>query len=105
MEEHRSDDVPVPDARHAERIHTAVAAFEKVYLRFAPRLYRIAIRRFGIPPADAEEIVCSIFVVYLNHTDEVERLEPYFIGSLCDASRRYLRDAAASGMSSPESPS
>jgi RNA polymerase sigma factor (sigma-70 family) len=69
----------------------AVAAFEEVYLRYAPRLQRIAIRKFSIGAADAEVLVQDVFTTYFQHAADVERLEPYLIGAICNASRNYLR--------------
>ena len=68
----------------------AVAAFEEAYLRYAPMLQRIAIRRFGIEAGDAAVLVQEVFTTYLQHAADVERLEPYLIGAICNASRHYL---------------
>lgn len=74
----------------------AVAAFEEAYLRYAPRLQRIAIRRFRIEAGDAEVLVQDVFTTYFQHAADVERLEPYLIGAICNASRNYLRRSTAS---------
>jgi RNA polymerase sigma factor (sigma-70 family) len=74
----------------------AVAAFEEAYLRYAPRLQRIAIRRFRIEPGDAEVLVQDVFTTYFQHAADVEMLEPYLIGAICNASRNYLRRSSAS---------
>src|SRR5262245_9792777 len=60
----------------------AVARFEEAYLRYAPRLQRIAIRRFRIGPADAEVLVQDVFTTYFQHAGSVEKLEPYLIGAI-----------------------
>ena len=73
-----------------------VAAFEEAYLRYAPRLQRIAIRRFRIEAGDAEVLVQDVFTTYFQHAADVERLEPYLIGAICNASRNYLRRSSAS---------
>lgn len=73
----------------------AVAAFEEAYLQYAPRLQRIAIRRFRIEPGDAEVLVQDVFTTYFQHAADVERLEPYLIGAICNASRNYLRRSSA----------
>ncbi|HEX6097325.1 MAG TPA: sigma-70 family RNA polymerase sigma factor [Thermoanaerobaculia bacterium] len=70
-------------------------AFEEAYLRFAPLLRKIAVRKFGIPPADAEPLVHDVFATYLTHADQVEHLEGYLVGGICNASRHYLRRGAA----------
>lgn len=74
----------------------AVAAFEEAYLRYAPRLQRIAIRKFRIEAGDAEVLVQDVFTTYFQHAGDVEKLEPYLIGAICNASRNYLRRSSAS---------
>jgi RNA polymerase sigma factor (sigma-70 family) len=74
----------------------AVAAFEEAYLQYAPRLQRIAIRRFRIEAGDAEVLVQDVFTTYFQHAANVEMLEPYLIGAICNASRNYLRRSSAS---------
>lgn len=74
----------------------AVAAFEEAYLLYAPRLQRIAIRRFRIEPGDAEVLVQDVFTTYFQHAANVEMLEPYLIGAICNASRNFIRRSSAS---------
>jgi len=74
----------------------AVAAFEEAYLQYAPRLQRIAIRKFRIEAGDAEVLVQDVFTTYFQHAGDVEKLEPYLIGAICNASRNYLRRSSAS---------
>jgi DNA-directed RNA polymerase specialized sigma24 family protein len=74
----------------------AVAAFEEAYLKYAPRLQRIAIRRFGVDAADAEVLVQDVFTTYFQHARDVEMVEPYLIGAICNASRNFLRRSFAS---------
>jgi len=94
MEEPRSDRTSVADVRLAEP-HGAPAAFEEVYVRFAPLLRKIAVRKFGIPATDAEPLVHDVFATYLTRAEDVEQLERYLIGAICNASRQYLRRGAA----------
>jgi len=84
---------PPPEQRAGSE---AVAAFEEAYLRYAPRLQKIAIRKFGIDPGDAEGLVQDVFATYLQHAADVERLEPYLIGAICNASRNHLRRSSTS---------
>lgn len=74
----------------------AAAAFEEAYLQYAPRLQRIAVRRFGVDVGDAEVLVQEVFTTYFQHAADVEKLEPYLIGAICNASRNYLRRSSAS---------
>lgn len=94
MEEPRSDSMPVADVRLA-RPCGEPAGFEEAYLRFAPLLRKIAIGKFGIPAADAEPLVHDVFTTYLTRAEEVEHLDRYLIGGICNASRHYLRRGAA----------
>jgi hypothetical protein len=38
-------------------------------------------------------LVQDVFTTYFQHAAGVERLEPYLIGAICNASRNYLRRA------------
>jgi RNA polymerase sigma factor (sigma-70 family) len=73
----------------------SVAAFEEAYLRYAPRLRKIAMKRYGVAPADAEVLVQDVFTTYFQHAADVEKLEPYLIGAICNASRNHLRRATS----------
>ena len=81
-----------PQQRDGE---AAAAAFEETYLRLGPRLQKIAMKKFGIAFGDAEMLVQDVFTTYFMHADDVEKLEPYLIGAICNASRNYLRRAGA----------
>jgi RNA polymerase sigma factor (sigma-70 family) len=69
----------------------ARAMFEEVYLRFAPRLRRVAMAKFGIAPDDAEGLVQDVFATYFMHAASVEQVERYLIGGICNASRKHLQ--------------
>ena len=81
------DDSTTPGGR--ERVVT----FEEAYLQYAPRLRKIATRRFGIAPPDADALVHDVFATYFLHADSVRKLEPYLIGAICNAARYHLRRA------------
>jgi RNA polymerase sigma factor (sigma-70 family) len=84
---------------------TAPAAFEEVYLRYAPRLRKIAWRKFGIPPMEAEPLVHDVFATYITHASSVHAVERYLVGAICNASRYYLRrTTAADALFCDESP-
>lgn len=70
-------------------------AFEEVYLRYALRLRKIAARKFGIPPVEAETLVHDVFATYLTHASSVRAVEPYLVGAICNASRHWLRRTGA----------
>ncbi len=71
------------------------AAFEEVYLVYAARLRKIAVRKFGIPRAEAETLVHDVFATYFMHAASVRAVEPYLIGAICNASRHWLRRSDA----------
>lgn len=76
-----------------ENAHSAT--FEDVYLRFAPLLRKIAVRKFGVPISDAETLVHDVFATYIASAADVNAVEPYLIGAICNASRHYHRRADA----------
>jgi len=71
------------------------AVFEEAYVRFAPRLRKVAIAKFGIAPDDAEGLVQDVFATFFMHAGSVEQVERYLIGGICNASRKHLRRAGA----------
>ena len=73
----------------------APAAFEEAYLQFAPLLRKIAVKKFGIPMADAEPLVHDVFATYFTNAGEVNEVGPYLVGGICNAARHYLRRADA----------
>lgn len=70
-------------------------AFEAAYVAFAPKLRKIAVRKFGIPPGDAESLVHDVFATYIMHAASVRTVEPYLIGAICNAARHYRRRSVA----------
>lgn len=67
--------------------------FEDTYMRFAPLLRKIAVRKFGISPAEAEALVHDVFATFLVHAADVRAVEPYLIGGICNAARKHLKRA------------
>lgn len=90
MQEPRSETMAGPPLG-SDDPHGAPAAFEEAYLRFAPLLRKVAVKKFHIPPGDAESLVHDVFATYFTNAAEVNALEPYLIGGICNASRHYLR--------------
>lgn len=72
-----------------------VEAFEEVYLRYAPRLRKIATGRFGIEWTEADALVHDVFATYLMQAGAVRNVEPYLIGAICNAARNHLRKSGA----------
>jgi RNA polymerase sigma factor (sigma-70 family) len=75
------------------------AQFDAVYMTYTPILRRIAIRKFGIPPKDADDLVQDVFASYLAQRASVREVHPYLIGAICNASRQYRRRDDASPFS------
>jgi RNA polymerase sigma factor (sigma-70 family) len=69
--------------------------FDRLYETYCPLLRRIAMRKFGIPRADVDELVQDVFATYLTHASRVRELRPYLIGGICNAARQYWREADA----------
>lgn len=87
MQEPRSE-LKQATARPAKSAESG--AFEEIYLRFAPRLRRIAIAKFGVAPDDAEVLVQDVFATFFMHAAAVEHVERYLVGAICNASRKHL---------------
>lgn len=63
-----------------------------LYLDHAALLRRIAIRKFRVPPSDADALVHDVFINYLSVVRPVRTdVRAYLIGSICNASRNYWR--------------
>src|SRR5436190_1789531 len=73
----------------------APASFEEAYLQFAPLLRKIAVKKFGIPVAEAEPLVHDVFATYFTNAGEVHDVGPYLIGGICNAARHHLRRIGA----------
>jgi RNA polymerase sigma factor (sigma-70 family) len=65
--------------------------FEALYTEYGVLLRSIAIRRYNIPPDDAEALVHDIFTAYLQRRTYVRELKPWLIGAIGNASKDYLR--------------
>jgi RNA polymerase sigma factor (sigma-70 family) len=64
-------------------------AADALFLEHAPRMRRVAIRKFGIPVEAADDLVHDVFVTYLVNPAKVYDLRKYLIGGICNASRKY----------------
>lgn len=81
----------------------AAMRFDAIYGAYQPLLRRIAVRKFGIPAEDVDDLVQDVFASYLANRDKVRDLHPYLVGAICNASRQYRRrDAAAPFSARPE---
>ncbi len=71
--------------------------WEEVYLQYAPKLRKIAYRKYGIQLDVAEVLVHDVFTTYYTHADEVRAVWPYLVAGICNASRHHLRRQDAAG--------
>ncbi len=70
---------------------TNASEFEALYTEYGVLLRAIAIRRYNIPPDDAEALVHDIFTAYLQRRQYVRELKGWLIGAIGNASKDYLR--------------
>ena len=67
-------------------------ALDQQYIEHAPVLRRIAIRKFRVPPAEAEALVHDVFISCLLTNRNVRTdLRAYLIAAICNACRNYWR--------------
>jgi len=66
---------------------------EETYLSHLPLMRRIAVRKFGISPADAENLAHDVFASFLMNAARVRKVTPYLIGAMCNACRQFNRRA------------
>jgi len=85
--------------RTADNREDAGARFDALYASYAPLLRKIAMRKFGIPAGDVDDLVQDVFASYLANQAAVRDLHPYLIGAICNASRQYRRKGDASPFS------
>jgi RNA polymerase sigma factor (sigma-70 family) len=67
-------------------------AFEALYTEYGLLLRSIAMRRYGIPPDDAEALTHDTFVAYLQRHTKIHDLKPWLMGAVCNACKHYWRD-------------
>jgi RNA polymerase sigma factor (sigma-70 family) len=67
-------------------------AFEALYAEYGLLLRSIAMRRYGIPPDDAEALVHDTFVAYLERHTKINELKPWLMGAVSNGCKHYWRD-------------
>jgi RNA polymerase sigma factor (sigma-70 family) len=67
-------------------------AFEALYAEYGLLLRSIAMRRYGIPPDDAEALVHDTFIAYLERHTKINSLKPWLMGAVSNACKHYWRD-------------
>ncbi|HUP59613.1 MAG TPA: sigma-70 family RNA polymerase sigma factor [Thermoanaerobaculia bacterium] len=64
----------------------------QIYLEHGPLMRRVAIRKFNVPPMEAEALVHDVFINFLLTARNVRTdLRAYLIAAICNASRNYWR--------------
>ena len=67
-------------------------AFEALYAEYGLLLRVIAMRRYGVPPDDAEALVHDTFIAYLQRHTKINDLKPWLMGAVSNACKHYWRD-------------
>jgi RNA polymerase sigma factor (sigma-70 family) len=84
-----------PDSAPASE---TVSEAERLYVEHGPLMRRVAIRRFNVPYAIADELVQDVFVNYLLSQSKVHtNVRAYLIASICNACRNYWRAEHSAG--------
>lgn len=74
------------------RAASSESEIDRIYLENAAFLRRIAIRKFRVPPAEAEALVHDVFINYLIRARHVRgEVRGYLVAGICNASRNYWR--------------
>jgi RNA polymerase sigma factor (sigma-70 family) len=77
---------------------TAPGTLDDLYIEHAPVLRRVAIRKFSVPPAEAQALVHDVFISCLLTNRNVRtNLRAYLIAALCNACRNYWRARRTEG--------
>lgn len=80
----------------AEEDVSAAEPFDALNASYWPLLRKIAIRKFGIPAADIDDLVQDVFATYIANSANVHDRHAYLIGATCNAARQYWRRDHAS---------
>jgi len=70
---------------------TAGETFDTLFVEYGALLRAIAMRRYGIPPDEAEEIVQELFIAYLQRQTYVRNVRGWLYGALRYRCVDYLR--------------
>lgn len=68
------------------------AAVATLYVEYGILLRSIAMRRYDVPPDDAEGLVHDAFVAYLQRHTTIREVKKWLMGAVSNASRHYWRD-------------
>ena len=71
---------------------TGETEFEALYVEYGVLLRTIAMRRYHVPPDDAEALVHDTFIAYLERHTVIRELKPWLMGAVGNACKHYWRD-------------
>jgi RNA polymerase sigma factor (sigma-70 family) len=80
----------------------ATDRFESLYTEYGLLLRAIAMRRYHVPPDDAEALVHDIFAAYLERSAYVRDAKGWLIGAIGNASSNYIRKRRPEAVLLPE---
>ena len=80
----------------------ATDRFESLYTEYGLLLRTIAMRRYHVPPDDAEALVHDIFAAYLERSAYVRDAKGWLIGAIGNASSNYIRKRRPEAVLLPE---
>jgi RNA polymerase sigma factor (sigma-70 family) len=80
----------------------ATDRFESLYTEYGLLLRTIAMRRYHVPPDDAEALVHDIFAAYLERSEYVRDAKGWLIGAIGNASSNYIRKRRPESQLLPE---
>lgn len=69
----------------------AAEPFEELYRNYGVLLRSIAMRRFGVPPDDAEALVHDTFIAYLERHTVIRDVKRWLMGAVGNAAKNYWR--------------
>ncbi len=65
--------------------------FEAIYEEYFDLLVGLAVRKFHVPPTEAETLAHEVFLSFLRRSQEILNLQGWLIGAICHACRYYWR--------------
>lgn len=64
------------------------------YEEYRELLLHVACRKFGVPEADAENLMQEVFLAFIENETKVEDTKAWLVAATCNASRHYWRTSA-----------
>jgi RNA polymerase sigma factor (sigma-70 family) len=75
-----------------DRGPAVVDSFERLYREHGVLLRKIAIRRYSVPPGDAEALVHDTFVLYMQRHTIVREPKAWLVAAMANECKHYWRD-------------